>query len=339
MKEEVFPELIRRYLQGNCSPEERRQVETWYRSFENDPDLLEFLSEDEKELLKGILFKHIRSSIEERQVKARQRRIWSRYAAGIAALITIGAGLSWVWLAQKPVSQADVAEKAIRTIVVTNTEKSLQRVVLPDHTLAWLHPHSSLTYPERFETGLRIVDMTGEIFFEVTPDSLRPFMVYSREVRTRVLGTSFRVRAYPADAFTQVSVATGKVSVKRINRALSTGSLEPRAETREEVVLLPDESVLFSEQQFRKATHADDAGLAMWKKSDVTFENVRVKTVVKRLSSLYGVQIEVTDAALNDYQLKADFTGMNLPDVLEILERSLGLTYEIDGSVIRLKLP
>ncbi len=335
MKEEVFPELIRKYLQGNCSPEERRQVETWYRSFENDPDLLEFLSEDEKELLKGILFKHIRSSIADHH-QVRQRHIWVRYVAGIAALIAIGVGLSWVW---RPVDPPDAVAEAIRTIVVTNTDKSLQRVVLPDRTLAWLHPNSSLTYPERFETGLRIVNMTGEVFFDVTPDSLRPFMVYSREVRTKVLGTSFRVRAYPEDPFTQVSVATGKVSVKRIERALPTGSLEPQAEIKEEVVLLPDESVLFSEQQFRKATHAGDARLAMWKKSDVTFENVPVKAVVKRLNSLYGVQIEVTDTALNDYQLKADFTGMNLPDVLEILERSLGLTYEIDGDLIRLKLP
>jgi hypothetical protein len=40
---------------------------------------------------------------------------------------------------------------------------------------------------------------------------------------------------------------------------------------------------------------------------------------------------------LNHYMLNADFSGFNLPDVLEALNKSLNIDYEIKNNTIELK--
>ncbi len=345
MKEAKHRKLIRKYLNNECTPQEKLAVETWYASFENDADLLAFLPEAEKERLRLILFKGIRENIQVREVEAPRRqgrRVSLRYAAiGIAALLAIAIGLSWL-VNSYQIPEADALTEPPSRIILENQEKNIRRVTLPDGSIAWLHPHSSLTYPESFTASERRISMTGEIFFEVTPDSLLPFVVYSGDLRTKVLGTSFRIRAYKEDPFTKVSVMTGKVSVERMSKPLPGKQDEILLETGKEIVLLPDESLLFSEQEhgFRKEKNARDDEMAMWRKTSLTFANVPVKEVLKKLNTAYDVQITVATQEINGYLLKADFTGMNLPDVLEILALSLGLTYELDQkNAIVLRIP
>ncbi|PCH92434.1 MAG: hypothetical protein COB85_08160 [Bacteroidetes bacterium] len=84
-------------------------------------------------------------------------------------------------------------------------------VHLPDNSLAFLNKYSKLTYPSVFDNDNRIVSLDGESFFEVKRDPLHPFYVLTENTRTRVLGTSFNVKAYQNDIVTEVTVASGKV--------------------------------------------------------------------------------------------------------------------------------
>lgn len=343
MEEEKLRRLIRKYINDECTEDEKHSLEKWYASFEHEADLLAFLSESEKEKLRSILLKKIRENINvHKQAVSRQKRsvsISARYAlAGIAALLVLVAGLSWfVSDYFRPASGPVV--KAASPLIIENGGKGIRRVILPDASVAWLHPGSSLTYPEKFTDRERRITMTGEIFFEVTPDSLVPFIVYSRHLRTKVLGTSFRIRAYKEDPFANVSVLTGKVSVKRISDT-SIGN-DDTQEPGTEIVLTADESLSISEQdiELRKERIAEDDEMGMWKKTNLTFVNIPMKEVLRKLNSAYDVRITAADGRINDLLLKADLTGMNLPDVLEILALSLDITYEIDQNSIVLKIP
>lgn len=75
----------------------------------------------------------------------------------------------------------------------------------------------------------------------------------------------------------------------------------------------------------------------MWRKSSVSFDNVMIKDVLMRLGTLFDMRISASSEKVNRYLLKADFSGMNLPDILEILETSLDISYEINGDHITLK--
>lgn len=344
MEEAKLRKLIQKYLNNACTQEEKREVENWYASFDNDTDLFEFLSKAEKDKLRLILLEGIRKNIRARTKVvplSQNRRFSPRYlTVGVAALLAIAVGLGWLVNSPRKPEIASLTKK-ISQIIQENQEKTIKRVKLPDGSIAWLHPHSSLTYPESFTPSERRIAMTGEIFFEVTHDSLAPFVVDSKDLRVKVLGTSFRIRAYKEDPFSKVSVMTGKVSVKRILESLPEKKDEIPLETVKEVMLVPQESLLFSEHQsaFIKEKNAKDDKMAMWKKTNLSFTNVPVKEVLKKLNTVYDVPIKAASEEINDYLLKADFTGLNLPDVLEVLALSLGLTYELDQDAVIIKVP
>ena len=91
--------------------------------------------------------------------------------------------------------------------------------------------------------------------------------------------------------------------------------------------------------ELRKEKTGEDDEMGIWKKTNLTFVNIPMKDVLKKLNTAYDVRITAADGEINSLLLKADLTGMNLPDVLEILALSLGITYEIGQNSIVLKIP
>jgi len=63
MEKNISVEVIERYLSGNCTPDEIREVYQWFRSFDNTPESLVGLRDDEKEIVKEKLFAQITSEI------------------------------------------------------------------------------------------------------------------------------------------------------------------------------------------------------------------------------------------------------------------------------------
>lgn len=89
-------------------------------------------------------------------------------------------------------------------------------VTLYDGTKIILNENSELKYPDVF-TDERLVHLSGEAYFEVVRNEELPFCVTTPKTRTDVLGTVFNVRAYPQEAFTEVEVIDGKVSLRPLD--------------------------------------------------------------------------------------------------------------------------
>ena len=168
--------------------------------------------------------------------------------------------------------------------------------------------------------------MKGEAFFEVSPDKSRPFLIYSDQVITRVIGTSFRIRAYE-NIPVEVSVVTGKVSV----------SLQEQLDS--EITLLPNEKATYSKtvNSLKKEEERKTSAIRMWQKATLSFDNEPIRKVIQSLNKRFGVHISSDDEDLLNYVLRADFTDQSLPSILEMLEKSLDLHYEINDDEIILK--
>src|SRR5690606_22860285 len=74
------------------------------------------------------------------------------------------------------------------------------QVVLPDGSKVWLNSASSLTYPAEFSNSVRVVELEGEAYFEVSERSSivggpanMPFIVKTHGQEVEVLGTQFNV--------------------------------------------------------------------------------------------------------------------------------------------------
>ena len=63
-------------------------------------------------------------------------------------------------------------------------------LILNDGTRVWMNSKSELSYPVAFGENVRRVRLSGEAYFEVTKDSVRPFIVeVDRGFEVKVLGT------------------------------------------------------------------------------------------------------------------------------------------------------
>jgi len=88
------------------------------------------------------------------------------------------------------------------------------KLLLSDGTKVKLNVGSSIKYPAAFTGDKRVVEVTGEVFFDVAPDSRHPFIVKSNKEEIEVLGTDFVVSDYLGERNAKVAVASGLVRVR-----------------------------------------------------------------------------------------------------------------------------
>lgn len=215
-----------------------------------------------------------------------------------------------------------------------NTSGNILRVHLSDGSIVSLENNSRLAFKKTFpEERFRAVYLKGEAFFEVAKDATRPFLVHTNEVVTRVLGTSFRVKALEDEGDVIVSVKTGKVSVYTITSE-NTG-LDAKKNA---VILLPNQQVTYLREydSFGKALVPEpDIVLPGVKETDFTFENTPIKEVFMVLQKFYGIEIIFDEEIMRNCFITAPLGSEPLFEKLRIICRTIGARFEtIDAKVV-----
>lgn len=197
------------------------------------------------------------------------------------------------------------------------------KLFFPDGSVVYLNAESSIAYSDDYFVQDRTVYLEGEAFFEVEPDSTKPFKVYTRDLITRVLGTSFNIHAYGQNSASQVTVATGKVSVQDSTRELQQ--------------LTPGMQLTY-DQKTRKhsITNVPAAEAAGWTQGEMVFRNMPLHQIAAELERWYDVRIEIGDKALRECRFTATFDNLSLKDAIYLLSITTTLTYEQHGRVIML---
>lgn len=242
-----------------------------------------------------------------------RRRLWPR-SLKIAAtlLLLIGAYGIFRWTQLNPVIPITYAGKVIKN----NSGNQPLRVILPDQSVVWLNAASSLAYPENFSYGKREVTLQGEAFFEVAPLPDQPFTVYSGKLHTRVLGTSFNVKAYQDDPHIQVTVFSGKVNVNANDYTKNKSDSGISLTASQQVIFKPaDQSLVYRE-------HVDTTGAGAWKRGEMIFHNTPLPEVLKELQRRFNVSISA-DQQLQHCLVFGEFLHEPADTVLNMLAISL----------------
>ncbi len=321
-KPPLSPETLKKYLANNCTDEERRLVNEWYQQLDEPADA-PFTAADEDRL-----YNRIRSYLSELRKNDEPAtpvyNLWD-YVGRIAAVLAVGLGILYV-LYRQPGKMAQYSDRPDGDrVVFVNQKQKIVPHMLPDSTVIWLHPGAEVSHSHPFIN--RHVSFSGEGFFDVKPDSSRPFVIHTGDLRTKVLGTSFNVRAIPGEATFKVSVATGVVEVSDGNK-------------KERVVLKPEQEVVFEktskhleiQKVQEKATDKE-----LWQSASLVFNDTPMTEVAERLMQTFHVKIGFADDGLADCRLKVDFTDQRLPEILEMIDTLLGSTYRLEGDSITLK--
>lgn len=318
----INQEIIERYLSDEASEGEIFYVERWYASFENRPDGLSDLTEDERARLKNKIKEAIQEQLNYKEKYHPPRWIWA--VASMAAVLVVVIGLSFYFMP----SDNDKIGKVKSDIPLSdwakyeNSSAKILKIVLPDGSVVLLQPKTQLSYNQS-DRLYRQVNLKGEAFFDVKRDESRPFLIYSGKMTTTVLGTSFNVKAYPKMETFEVSVVTGKVSVKN--------------ETEKEIILSPKQQVvLVTKTDEMKVNVLPPDKTFYWELSSLQFDDTHIEDVVKSIENNFNVKIKLSPKLLN-CRLSGNFDNVHLSTILEVICRSIEAEYVIEEQNISLK--
>lgn len=198
------------------------------------------------------------------------------------------------------------------------------RFYLPDSTLVFLNAESKIEFTENFAGG-RNVHLSGEGFFEVAHDSLRPFTVHANGLGITALGTSFNVKAFPNEEETSVALLTGKVIIDD-------------DDSKRSVFLTPGQQAKVSINQTGITKSAiENPEVLNWRKGILHFKQNSLKEVTYALERWYGVEIDINGEG-KSLTFNGSFDDENLQNVLELLSLSGGFEFKIEKKKVTIDL-
>lgn len=216
-----------------------------------------------------------------------------------------------------------------------NNSNKPQIVTLSDGSSVLLQPKSKLSYPKIFIGNERNVYLSGEAFFEISKNPKKPFFVHANEIVTKVVGTSFRIKAYVNESNVEVLVRTGKVKVisEKAGSKLN----------QKEIVLLPNQALRFvrKDRTFDKITDITmdksfSGSVGSIEQLSFEFTDIPVAQIFKTIEQAYSVEIDFPKQELEKCHLTTSLSDQPLPEKLKIICKSIGnnSSYTMNGNQI-----
>jgi ferric-dicitrate binding protein FerR (iron transport regulator) len=336
MSKEAFYRLLERYQQGTCTEEEKRIVEQWYGIL--DDHELPAITEGELSAIDARQWAAIEEQVRQRkEVQQRKsRRLWTALACAASFIgIAVIAGYIITLPSEAPSFLTEQTPSIVRK---ENTGTTPLTMVLPDSSTVVLQPQATLTYPAQFAIGTREVVLIGEAFFEVTKDKTRPFLVFSNNLVTRVVGTSFIIKSGAGNE-SEVSVLTGKVIVtqNKDRKPLISGMFSGS----QSVTLTPNHRAIYQLEtgKLRVALVQNPVVVkfdeATAKRHTLNFKEASMADVLQTIEYTYAIKIQMENsAAAATCKFTGDLQGQDLYGMLELVCRSVGANYTIQDTTI-----
>jgi ferric-dicitrate binding protein FerR (iron transport regulator) len=318
MNSDTFKLLLTKYFNGECSEEELKMLAESVKKSDNDKlsKLLEsvWMEYNSSEVLSGKESKKILSNIINSENIEKKSRYWSLrrkwfIRSGIAAalaLICFGIG-SFI---KNSVKEESIIITA-KPVNLSENVSYVRHVILPDSSMIVLQANSTIEILSDFKGKTREIRLTGEAYFDIKKDVKRPFIIYSSELKTTVLGTAFNISAWPDKDQIQVTVTRGKVRVENTQTKRIIADLTP------------SEKIEYRKTKIPEIKHIDTVEVKRtveWIKQDMEFKEMSLKDIAVILSKRYNVDIEIQGTKLANTLVVASFVGTeSLKDILEIL--------------------
>ncbi|MEM6526041.1 MAG: FecR domain-containing protein [Bacteroidota bacterium] len=325
---EVTSALLKKYIDHTCTEEEKEIVERW---LEDQKEELPDLSLDEIAAIKMEMWEDIASAIgavpimeaeteflaeegTKRKVSVIQKII--RYAAAAMLIFSLGVGAYYYLRTPAETEQFASTYKKIET---RRGEK--RTVKLSDGSTIRLNYESEVRVPTRFTNDERVVYLKGHAYFDVARDEDKPFIIYTEDTKTQVLGTSFEINTKERGE-TEIIVTSGKVAFSEKER------LDNR------VTLTVNDRALLNADKNLQTSVVDALALTAWKDNRLVFDGQTLREIVEVLEPWYDVRITVENPDLLEEDFILSLDNPPLASVLEDLSFASGLSYRIENKKV-----
>lgn len=286
-----FRSILKRFLEGNASSEERSLVNRWYESFVDHGRQMHPHDNAKKEVWTRI----------STAIKKPDRLFsipWHRVAAAVLLLVTIGAVS---WLGVRNTMKKEETYSVFQTQVQERKE-----ITLRDGSHLILNSGTRLRVSDDFSETRWLELIDGEVFFNVVRDPQRPFIVQSGLLQTNVLGTSFSIRTYPERNDISVSVLSGNVSITEGNTLLN--------------VLTKGQHLVFNKADSTFTVTRTPPSATAWMEGKIILEDASFEEMTVLMHRHYGVVVKASEAQVSGTRytatLRADMQPVKAMEVL-----------------------
>lgn len=341
MQRNRFTDLVTKEFTSQLSPGEANELLSLLQDQDLKADYLvlkEYLSREQynrsyDEKILSIVKSKISSQepVSVSRAVKKQKHLYWKAAAVIAFIVTSIAAYVLVDLntSSECLTYAKKAEKTSLT--------------LSDGTKVILNAGSKLSYPEKFNGDIREVTLSGEAFFDVTKDPGHPFIIHTGKMDIKVLGTSFNVKSYPDDQFSETTLIEGRVEVTLKDKPLDIITLKPSEKLLVEnhldagrskgSAITRIENVIPEITRLRKQ---DTIVLeTSWLQNRIAFRRKNFFEISKILERAYDVQIRFRNEELKKLQFTGTFETESVADILYTLKMMEPFSFEmLDNKII-----
>ena len=223
-------------------------------------------------------------------------------------------------------SKKTTTEKLIYNELFVPYGKKFQ-LVLSDGSKVHLNAGSSLRYPIQFMTNYRReVYLNGEAFFDISKDSLHPFVVNTNAFDVKVLGTKFNVSSFSEEDVAQTVLVEGSVQMQNKTSAVQAENL---------ITLLPGQKgEILAQERNIKVSEVDTSVYTSWLDGVLVFRNMAFKEIRKKLERNYNVRIYNNNLLLEEKTFNATFDVETIEQVLRTINENFPIEYSIQDKVI-----
>jgi transmembrane sensor len=219
---------------------------------------------------------------------------------------------------------------------------AFQKIDLPDGTVAQLNTDSAIDID--FTANARLVRLVrGEVFFQVTKDPARPFVVTAGPVAIRAVGTAFNVRHDPTGI--DVLVTEGQVQVRDADKGASL--LASPDGIKITPLLIAGERVLVpvrplgASSALASVVKVTDSGVQRalaWQERRLEFDSASLTAVVREFNRYNRIRLVIVDEELAAKRFNGTFRADGYESLVRLLEADFGVNATRREGMIELSI-
>ena len=321
-------ELILKYLKGEASESEMLEIESWVK--ESPENRREFARKVNLYALSAnVNGKDDRSDLGKivsriRQMERTRRAVRYAAAAVVAGILFVGAGLYSSYKIGSYKNEVEYILGQNDTELEYSTPYGVKsRISLPDNSVVWLNSGSRISFPSKFAGNERLISFSGEGFFEVQRDSLRPMKIVTPgDVTINVLGTKFNLNTYAEESSMSLLLLSGKVNIRMKNGRMIEN-------------IKPSEKVVIDkvEKSSRISPVKDTLPTTGWREGWLIFDDLPLSEVFVKMKRWYGISVKIEDNSILEKRFSAKFKEESASQVLDLMRKTQLINYTVQDSI------
>jgi ferric-dicitrate binding protein FerR (iron transport regulator) len=190
--------------------------------------------------------------------------------------------------------------------------------------------------------------LNGEAYFDVTKNEAKPFIIHTKKMDIKVVGTAFNVRSYNDEKIAEASLIRGSIEVTLKDRD-------------QKLVLKPNEKISINTEEAKQITSKAGEKISVksqsvipqlvvnelkpnptnniipeiaWTQNKLYFEDKSLEDIVPMLEKWFGKTVILQTESLKKVRYTGNFENETIENVLSYLKLSRPFNFKMENDSV-----